>query len=94
MKIIEQKDWSTWTYVFKCVRCESKLEAEVDDIVHTPESGGNSRDYCPETFCVFCTLCKQSQYIAATEVANMPEMVKHTARKRSEKTYAGAYYDR
>lgn len=33
MKIIEKKVYKDWRHQFDCTRCESKLEAEPDDVV-------------------------------------------------------------
>ncbi len=91
MKVLERKDWKKdWKFGCTCPQCEAKLEAEADDIVCHPSSGGNQHDYCPEYFCLVCPDCSQQISIKSESI---PAYLQKLARERAERSRS-SYFDR
>lgn len=91
MKIIEKKDWKKeWKFAFTCPQCESKLEAETDDLWHAKSSGGNQRDYCEESFWCSCPICNQR---VTVHPESIPSYVQKLARDRTARGNT-SYFDR
>jgi len=88
VKIIEQKDWrKTFKYVFTCPSCESKLEAESDDLIHEP-GGGDMRESWPEKFVCACPVCAQRVKIPTDGI---PSYIAKLARDRKNQTEVDRY---
>lgn len=88
MKVLEKKDWSGWRHRCQCPKCESKLEAEPQDIICHPASGGNQHDYCPEYFTINCAVCSQS---ISVDEKLIPNFLRDQARTRANNRSYGAY---
>lgn len=61
MKILERKEWEkTFSWECTCPQCESRLQVESGDLVHSP-GGGDCRDggSWSESFSVNCAVCRQ-----------------------------------
>lgn len=92
MKILERKDWEKdFKQEVTCHTCQSKLEIESADIVCTPSSGGNPRDYCAESFHVVCAVC--SKQIGLRE-SSIPTYITGMARDRTIKAKNDAFHAR
>jgi hypothetical protein len=78
MKIIEKKDWeSTWSARFDCSQCESKLEAEANDLLC---GTGNGNCY------VYCPVCQLQ-----LAISNVPPYLKKLAKQRTTSASYGYY---
>ena len=67
MKIIKKVDTSNWTYAFRCVSCESQLEACPGDVKYQYYSG-DYRDPSYEVFSVNCIVCNQGKNISPNDI--------------------------
>lgn len=96
MKIIEKKDFSKWTYQFACKRCESKLEAEPNDVVAQYHEGytdmrepGAGRAYW--TYHVQCAVCNDKHQIDSSSI---PKGMQHEVQERSQRRNTTYHHDR
>jgi transcription elongation factor Elf1 len=61
MRTIEQASKS-WSYVFTCKACGSKLEADAED-VEVDGFGGNYKDYGDTGYFVSCGVCHEAHIL-------------------------------
>ncbi len=83
MKVLEKGKWKeSWSFVWKCKDCESKLEADVDDVKVGYFGGG----YCEtgdRKYYVTCSECGANAFVAPPDKLSV--LVKKEADKKEKK---------
>lgn len=89
MKILQQEDISKWNQLCNCYRCNSKLQAEGDDLYfkRVKKSGSDPRDpsdhyeYLADTYYVICPVCKNE---IAIDSIKIPYLLRSKAETRGK----------
>lgn len=88
MKVLSLPDTGEkWAHVFDCSCCKAKLEANRDDVRHTP-AWGDMRESGPERFYVVCPACLTREHL---DCSKLPDPVKRCARNRASETSGYPY---
>lgn len=96
MKIIEKKDFADWKHQFNCSKCDSKLEAEHEDvkcIKHAAWSDPRDGSGGPETYTYYveCAVCCARYDIPDN---HLPKTLQLEVQKRTTRAQVSSYYGR